>query len=959
MTGFDDLTPLLTDTQAILDLLDNDLKDTKNRLHADDCLETIYKQIKNNLKNEYGLKFALKINNTELFYWYSSSKEKILEIYRKIFRLLNNYENIKLLCDDYEKMLKEKKHFLKDEDNSYIPKLEDLRKIQEKFKKEEIKTKITTKLRQYNFIESDKIFISQTLINHQEYERLKKKYLKEYKFKIIKEKRDKIIIELESLLKKEDFVGSDSTFNNQTNISQHEYEHLKAKYIQMYFKKTFEYKGKDFELDSEQAESVGALGKRILVSARAGSGKTRVLIAKALFLIEKENVDPESILIMAFNTKVPDEITKKIHNEISFKPNVNKYKDLNIAQTFHKFSLDITKDKNVLIEEKKKFIQEIIECVKRDNPEFKNKVYEHFRNESCQTSQGLFKAGEEKKYYSYLRNIRHTTLLGESVKSIGEKWIADFLFEHNIDYWYEHEFYTNKFRGIREYEQSLGKFKRESTKPDFFLYKHNIILEHWGIDENEKNQKEKDKFSNIMEEDWDSYKSLMESKRKFWGEWRKNIPISSDEYKNKIIKINNLIETSVVNLGNPYNRKQFENILIKKLEEKEIQIQIIEKEVLIKKVWDRAFKRFSKQIESFINRYQQLYFDNHDEFIKKVKTYKSNHRVNAFLELGNEILYKYEEQLKIKTKIATIDTTFSKYNVDFNQVIYKAIQNIKNGVSDEKIKNLKWILIDEYQDFSKLFLELIKAIISRNPDVKLFCVGDNWQAINRFMGSDTKYLDYYEKYLGEYNSQKILTNYRSIAEIVTKSNNFILNNGFNDYLSISANHKKGEITILDINEISSSRILSLNEHKGFSKVLEKYAKCCCEIIKKNKGKEILILHRNNNIKIMPLDTFVSKIKQFLTNENIIDENCKNKISFSTIHKAKGMEADIVILLEIVEGLIPMNHPDNELFEIFNEDIKTNMEDQKRLFYVAITRAREKLYILTEKGKESEYIKDLG
>ncbi len=74
-----------------------------------------------------------------------------------------------------------------------------------------------------------------------------------------------------------------------------------------------------------------------------------------------------------------------------------------------------------------------------------------------------------------------------------------------------------------------------------------------------------------------------------------------------------------------------------------------------------------------------------------------------------------------------------------------------------------------------------------------------------------------------------------------------------------------------------------------------------------------------------------------------------------MHSSKGLEADIVVLLNVCEKVLPSIHPSNELFEIFGRTPDKILDEEKRLFYVAITRAKRGLYVLTEKDKESEFI----
>ena len=105
-----------------------------------------------------------------------------------------------------------------------------------------------------------------------------------------------------------------------------------------------------------------------------------------------------------------------------------------------------------------------------------------------------------------------------------------------------------------------------------------------------------------------------------------------------------------------------------------------------------------------------------------------------------------------------------------------------------------------------------------------------------------------------------------------------------------------------------------------------------------------------------LKSFREKLCRILINNKIIED--EETIKISTMHSSKGMEEDIVILLEANENILESVHPDNELFEIFGDNLETALEDQKRLFYVAITRAREKVYLLYEKDKEYLFTGDL-
>jgi superfamily I DNA/RNA helicase len=85
------------------------------------------------------------------------------------------------------------------------------------------------------------------------------------------------------------------------------------------------------------------------------------------------------------------------------------------------------------------------------------------------------------------------------------------------------------------------------------------------------------------------------------------------------------------------------------------------------------------------------------------------------------------------------------------------------------------------------------------------------------------------------------------------------------------------------------------------------------------------------------------------------ENFKKDVQVKTVHKSKGEEAEIVILLNINENVFPVSNSNNALFEVFGENLEDNYEDEQRLYYVALTRAKQDLYILYDKGNKSEFI----
>ena len=339
--------------------------------------------------------------------------------------------------------------------------------------------------------------------------------------------------------------------------------------------------------------------------------------------------------------------------------------------------------------------------------------------------------------------------------------------------------------------------------------------------------------------------------------------------------------------------------------------------------------------KQFISRAEQQFFNDYSALDQKIEVLEDE-ELKSKLTALNRILKLYHLRLE---KIGKIN---------FNQLMI---------LSAKKLPSLglpyKYILVDEYQDFSLLFLEQIRALRKICPEASLLAVGDDWQAINRFAGGDVEYFLNFKKYFPEgYRKIFIPTNYRSSKKIV-KNANYFMGNALKDHKSCKSGNKKlrGHIYIEDMSDALDTPNF-LNESLAYQNYFQKIS----EIISKNSGKTIKILHRNNvlNCKRIPLDDFCKNIISHLLKNRLLAQEDQNLISWSTVHRSKGLEADVVILLEVDSGKFPSTDKSGGLYRIFGDTTKTSLEDEIRLFYVALTRAKEKLYILS---KTTKYAKE--
>ena len=389
--------------------------------------------------------------------------------------------------------------------------------------------------------------------------------------------------------------------------------------------------------------------------------------------------------------------------------------------------------------------------------------------------------------------------------------------------------------------------------------------------------------------------------------------------------------------------------------------------------------RFAVMMAQFINRAQQKYLGGEVALKDVVKEYLNSRKIDArerrFVELGLECYRRYHWYLlDAKKKLAG----FGEYGTDFNLIVSWASKLIRaeRGVTKKWLGEKKHILIDEYQDFSQLFLAAVEAVREVAKDARLFVVGDDWQAINRFAGSEVEYFKNFERYFKEdCRRYEITTNYRCDREIVDTARKF-MKKAMGEKGEFRAwSRRMGKVVLVDplltmcgYTFVGYDKRM-IEQDKIFVKVTRKmtrrdpklptvrYVKTLAEIICKNwRAKEILLLHRNNemNMEGISLARLSSGLRWLLAELGVMSaEEYDAKVRVMTMHKSKGLEAEVVTILEADAGIIPKTHPDTRLYGVFGETDEVALDDQKRLFYVAMTRAKKRLYIMHERVGERE------
>ena len=674
------------------------------------------------------------------------------------------------------------------------------------------------------------------------------------------------------------------------------------------------------QLDKKQQEAILKNEINNLVVAGAGSGKTTTIVGKVKYLVEKLNYLPKQILVLSFTSKSAAEMKKRIQESINYNFD---------AMTFHKLGKEIiseVQNQKIKIRNQriKDFVAEEIQNIMKKNKVFRKK-YSKFVIDYFHEYKSKFEFDSLGEYINYLADKKLKTLQNERLKSMEEIEIANFLYLNNIKYEYERQY----------------KPINQNYKPDFYLPEYNIYIEHFGIDRN----------NNVP--------SFFKGKN---GKSAKEVYNEGIDWKRKTHKDNNtcLIET--------YSYEKFEGVLTSNLKMKLVKAGINLKPKSNKKVFnivknkkENEDKNTIKLFSNFIAymRQNNISIKNVKDNISKIKSDYKKRRTKLFLELIEPILNNYENELDEKGEI------------DFSDMINKAISYVDNNQYNS---SYKYIIIDEYQDISLNRLNLIKGLRNQT-NAKVFCVGDDWQSIYRFTGSKVSLFTDFEEYMGHTEESKIDKTYRYNQRIVKLSSEFIQKNNFQIQKDVKSFTFQKEV------DAKMKKIRNKSDYISTKKIREKAISKVLNVKKSInlvygtgeedlKKKLIKILDSlPHNAKVILLGRYGFDIDKY-TGDNLKDKGDNIEyydridldIKFMSVHGSKGLEGEYVIIINNLNGKMgfPSQIEDDSVYEVLKTNNKEDYPyaEERRLFYVALTRTKNKVWLLVNENKKSVFIREL-
>jgi DNA helicase IV len=668
-------------------------------------------------------------------------------------------------------------------------------------------------------------------------------------------------------------------------------------------------------LDDDQQTAIVTDDKYNLVIAAAGSGKTEVLTTRIAYLIQRKPdcIEPKRILAIAFQRKASHQITDRLLQRYGIE-------NVNVA-TFHKLGKDIlerlgheirTTD---IVDENKKygFIKSFVEEQVAINPVFFKLFIRYMK--TVNDNEERIKQSDKEKATAYLKEQKYITINRKKVNSVAEKAIMDYFLTHKID---------GKPIEV-EYERELEDFK-----PDFYLPQLDIFIEHWALD---KEGNVPDWFNQTSQE----YREIKE-KKKTWFREHNQILVETYSYE-----------------FDPKEPDLFCEILRKRIEaatQKSLLFTPLAYSEVLDLVWESQ-KTPVEDIKNFITT-AKTYGYNPDAIARRLIENKWSSKQFAFGSLALEVFRAYEFKLDSLRK------------VDFEDMINEATAELERN--PDLCKDMyDHILVDEYQDISTQRLNLIRKLLERNPNCKLFCVGDDWQSIMGFSGSNLSFFGDFKFYFENPAVTHISTNYRSIKSIVDTGAELIKNNGNKQVQKLVNSNNKTEKPIL----VLESPHKAGYDNNYFRQTVDDCLNRINEYLSKGYSPDdILVLSRFMRTKVFGryrwfrvVETFSYLAKERGINVAIDNEKLPNAIQLLTVHRSKGLEAKVVFILNVVRGEFgfPSEIQDPSILDVATGEngINDPVEEERRLFYVAVTRAKEDLFIYTRSNEQSKFLNEIA
>ncbi len=651
-----------------------------------------------------------------------------------------------------------------------------------------------------------------------------------------------------------------------------------------------------YPLDKQQRRSIVSEEENCLVVSSAGSGKTSSIVGKVKYLTEIKKVNPQNILLISYTNKAAAELTERM--------GITGLR----GYTFHKLALDIigqtTGQKPSIYEKTDALFVKIYHELLNDK-KFKESVIEYFIDYQTPEKEWEKRKNERRQQLSEQKDVRLKASFPDMdgktvyVRSEQEQKICFALSSLSV-----------KFRYEEPYEHPLADEMHSQYKPDFSIYfeqsgkTRRVYLEHFGVDEHglvpiwfAKDRGITYEEANQKYNDGITWKKAAHEK---FGTELLTTSSADFHYSDIREKLKNLLEKTDVPIQEKTDAELYDMILPTNSKQEKAFIRLVVTFVTL-------IKSSCKSV---------------DEVLRQTKNAGDERSTFIIKNIFQPVYKRYIEEL---TNINQID---------FTDAILQATDICR---SSHSVK-YDYIIVDEFQDISVDRYNFLKVLREGNPPAKLYCVGDDWQSIYRFSGSDMALFNQFSYYFGQTEINKIETTYRFGEPLVSLSSQFIQRNEAQIKKNIHPFNPqvKTELQFCDY------------ERREYCNVIGQL------VASIPLDKSVFLLGRYS-FDDYYLSFMYKSVKEGNRFFYIIGDR---KIEFLTVHKSKGLEADYVIILQCNKdtyGFPSLVSDDPVLNYVLTKSDQYPYGEERRLFYVAITRAKVKTYILYDRRFPSVFV----
>lgn len=684
---------------------------------------------------------------------------------------------------------------------------------------------------------------------------------------------------------------------------------------------------KNILLDEDQRKVVLTDEDYCLVIAGAGAGKTTTVAVKVKYLVDKKNVKPEEILIISFTNKAVDELKDKINKALNIPCPITTFHSAGNAILRKKSDekLNIVEDGFlyntirdyllVKIKDKKMADNLVLFFGSYFDTQYEGTDKREFLNSIVKSDFSTLKGNLNEYSYTYVEKNtkRKVTLNNEVVKSSQEVQIANFLYLNGIEYEYEPSYPYYIFMSKKRYS------------PDFVIRQNGkeIYLEHFGLSEDGKNDR-------YTEAEIVKYKKAINDKIQIHQKHGTKLIYTYSKYndgKSLIAHLTELLKENGI-VSNPRSSEEVLNKLA----------LIQENKYIAKMVY--LICDFIKNFKT--NGYTE---DKFYEFIRIVKS----ERTKLFLEICRECYLEYQR-------------TLSRNNaVDFQDMINDAARALREVAALKEKLHFKYIIIDEYQDISRQRFDMAKEL-SKVTDAKIIAVGDDWQSIFAFSGSDVTLFTKFCEKMGYGEELKITRTYRNAQEVIDIAGGFIQKNDAQIKKSlISPKHIEDPVIVVSYDDTPKKWNERATEGGPLHKMARALEYSIGEIVAKHGNKTSILLIGRYNYDGETL----SRTGAFEYNANGSKVYSKKypqvDITFLTAHSSKGLGYDNVIIINAKDAVygFPSKIEDDPVMKlVIKQSDEMDYAEERRLFYVALTRTKNRVFIIAPEKHPSEFVLEL-